>query len=181
MPLTTKCEHRFRDSPKRKRSTFQDFAQSTNTVRTRIPRTQSGMDGWGSGFPFQSERRNQEWSISRAARTFSRPRNNRSKARTELFIFQKIQDRRRPACAALFLSRKSLGPRGPSRLFPPKKKVGAGLLFHCVCRVPAWDLGMCVRTVFAPRCKKTGNDRARGATANRGIGVRTRFLDEKCL
>ena len=43
MPLTTKCEHRFRESPKRKRSKVHDFAQSANTVRTPIPRAQSPM------------------------------------------------------------------------------------------------------------------------------------------
>ena len=111
MSLTTKCEHRFRESPKRKRSKVHDFAQSANTVRTPIPRAQSGMDGWGAGLSFQSERRNQEWSISRAARTFSRPRNNRSKARTELFIFEKIQDLRRPGRRrADFSFRKSYRP-----------------------------------------------------------------------
>ena len=149
MSLTTKCEHRFRESPKRKRSKVHDFAQSANTVRTPIPRAQSGMDGWGAGLSFQSERRNQEWSISRAARTFSRPRNNRSKARTELFIFEKIQDLRRPGRRrADFSFRKSFRPAAKGRrfappaaglqLFPKRKMPARGadrFLFHGVCRV----------------------------------------------
>ena len=150
MSLTTKCEHRFRESPKRKRSKVHDFAQSANTVRTPIPRAQSGMDGWGAGLSFQCERRSQEWSISRAARTFSRPRNNRSKARTELFIFQKLQDLRRPGRRrADFSLRKKLAPgrwlraRGACfaaglQLFPKRKMTARGadrFLFHCVCRV----------------------------------------------
>ena len=174
MSLTTKCEHRFRESPKRKRSKVHDFAQSANTVRTPIPRAQSGMDGWGAGLSFQCERRNQEWSISRAARTFSRPRNNRSKARTELFIFEKIQDLRRPGRRrADFSFRKSFRPaaHGASRrgapaglqLFPKRKMPARGadrFLFHCVCRVPAEPALIHVQIVLVALrrcCKHTAN------------------------
>ena len=131
------------------------------------------VEGWGQGLSFPNERRNQEWSISRAARTFSRPRNNRSKARTELFIFQKIQDRRRPGRRrADFSFRKSYRPPArsatlrvrPGYNFFRKEKcpraAPTDFQFIVRCRVPAEPAQIHVQIVLVALrrcCKHTAN------------------------
>ena len=151
------------------------------------------VEGWGQGLSFPNERRNQEWSISRAARTFSRPRNNRSKARTELFIFQKIQDRRRPGRRrADFSFRKSFRPAAKGRrfatpaaglqLFPKRKMPARGadrFSIHCAlqgscraCTNSCANRTSCVAQVLQTYCKHL----IRGVS----LGPRIRCLQYVC-
>ena len=127
--LTTKCEHRFHGIKKTLKGSGSRFC----TKCEHGANTGSGhADGWmggGSGFSFQAERRNQKRRRSRAARTFSRPRRNRSKARTELFIFQKIQDLHRPAPPPFSFLGKVSAPGGRST-FSSKEKVRRGFHFR---------------------------------------------------